>query len=263
MKLEFNELFDYVREKVSNNESVTVKEWSEHFNYDSSYFSRLFKKNIGISPVTYITAVRMEKTLESLLINDRTVTDSFSGVQYQSASSFSRNFKKYMGQSPEEFKKKSYELVEIVDVLIKREQTFELEYYDDKYTIVDEESSLKIKIKTPKGKTVPLLFVGIYKEPIALGNPIVGKALFYSNECVLENIPRGKYYVFVSAIENNTKKEDYFFARKLLKGCTSYPVLCPYDDVVKIEVREPARSDLPSVINFAKLIDNNVKELKF
>ena len=74
------------------------------FNYD--YLRKLFKKEIGMSPLEYLTNLRMnsaEKLLTAMWTNDYSVTEIALMCGYEDPLYFSRVFKKHFGCSPTRF----------------------------------------------------------------------------------------------------------------------------------------------------------------
>lgn len=74
------------------------------FNYD--YLRKLFKKEIGMSPLEYLTSLRMssaEKLLTAMWTNDYSITEIAQMCGYDDALYFSRVFKKHFGCAPTGF----------------------------------------------------------------------------------------------------------------------------------------------------------------
>lgn len=72
---------------------------------DSSYFSRIFKQKTGMSFISYLTTVRMEKAAE-LLKTQMNVSDIAAAVGYLHRNRFITNFRQYSGYTPTEYRKK-------------------------------------------------------------------------------------------------------------------------------------------------------------
>lgn len=78
------------------------------FHYD--YLRKLFKKEIGMSPLEYLTSLRMksaEKLLTAMWTNEYSVTEIAQMCGYDDSLYFSRVFKKHFGCSPTSFAKQN------------------------------------------------------------------------------------------------------------------------------------------------------------
>ena len=70
------------------------------------YFRKLFTEVMGQSPIDYIQSLRIQKAKEMLQSDYGSITDVASALGYQSIYDFSRAFKKRVGMSPIQYKKR-------------------------------------------------------------------------------------------------------------------------------------------------------------
>lgn len=92
---------------INNNyaEDITLDSISKVANVSSVYLSRLFKRELGITFVQYLTRVRVEKSKRLISCGNNKIADIAKSVGYIDEKYFYRVFKKMMGMSPSEFKK--------------------------------------------------------------------------------------------------------------------------------------------------------------
>lgn len=83
---------------------ITLDDVSEAVNISPYYFSKLFKKEMGVNFIDYLTNIRMEKAKELLGVKDMSIKQICSEVGYSDPNYFSRIFKKNVGKTPTEFK---------------------------------------------------------------------------------------------------------------------------------------------------------------
>lgn len=110
---EFSKSVDQIRSMIFNNYSRSDFALDEAirelpFHYD--YLRKLFKKEMGMTPLEYLTSLRMKKAETMLSImwgRDYSVAEIAEQCGYDDALYFSRVFKKYFGCSPTVFAKKS------------------------------------------------------------------------------------------------------------------------------------------------------------
>lgn len=86
--------------------NVSVPEYASMCNLSESRFSHLFKINTGVSPVRYILNIRIEKACDLLENTDLSIASIAELTGMQSQHYLSRIFKKYIGMSPSDYRKK-------------------------------------------------------------------------------------------------------------------------------------------------------------
>ncbi len=96
---------DYIKKAVSYMNTayvngITIKQVAERVNLDRSYFSTVFKEQMGIPPQDYLIRLRLEKAAELLTVYGESPTTAGISVGYPDLYHFSKIFKKYYGVSP-------------------------------------------------------------------------------------------------------------------------------------------------------------------
>lgn len=92
----------YMKENLSN--KLSVEEIARRFNLSTSYFSTVFKKNTGMSPIDYFIQLKIQRACQLLYIDDSKIKKIAADLGYDDPYYFSRAFKKCMGISPEQYK---------------------------------------------------------------------------------------------------------------------------------------------------------------
>jgi len=82
---------------------LTQQEVADHVEMNATYFSLLFKEQMGISYIKYLTKVRMEKAKE-LLNEGLPIHEITEKVGYYHARHFSEVFKKQTGMTPGQYR---------------------------------------------------------------------------------------------------------------------------------------------------------------
>ena len=95
----------FVREHVT--ETITVKSLADLCCLSEDHFIRLFKKEMGITPLEYIQQKKIEKAQTMLIFDNVSVKDAAYTLAYANQSYFIRLFKKFTGSTPGEYKLKS------------------------------------------------------------------------------------------------------------------------------------------------------------
>lgn len=81
--------------------------FANHFYISADYVTRFFKENTGYGFVKYVAKVKIDRACKLLIDTDYSVERIAEEVGYNSAMSFRRAFKSYMGLSPTEYRHNS------------------------------------------------------------------------------------------------------------------------------------------------------------
>ena len=98
----------YVQEHFE--EDLSLSSLSSQFHVESSYFSKMFRKETGENLMLFICRKRMEKAVEYMKNTERNLTEIAFMVGYDDYTYFNKVFKKMMGISPREYRNQLEEL---------------------------------------------------------------------------------------------------------------------------------------------------------
>jgi len=104
---------NYIQEYY--NESFTITELASFLNIERRRFSELFEKNVGMTPIQYLTEYRILKAKEYLRLGEHSVAEVAELVGYEDNFYFSRVFKKLVGISPKQYQKNLKENYVFID----------------------------------------------------------------------------------------------------------------------------------------------------
>lgn len=104
-KLLIERAVEYIDEYFQNSE-LSVDTLCNYLNVSATYFSTLFKREMGMSFVNYLTKVRLDKALQLLNTTDEKTYNISTMVGYMEPNYFSYVFKKQYGISPSNYRKK-------------------------------------------------------------------------------------------------------------------------------------------------------------
>lgn len=99
---EIFEIKKYIIDNISSNLNISVA--AKYTNMSESYFSHIFKKEVGMSFVDYVNKMRISKATELLENTSFQVNKISSLVGIDNANYFSVLFKKITGKSPYEYR---------------------------------------------------------------------------------------------------------------------------------------------------------------
>lgn len=98
-----DDILHYIKHNYTKN--ITLENIAPLFGYNSSYLGKIFNKKVGENFNSYVDHIRIEKSKELLLTDNSKVYAIAEKVGYRSVDYFHIKFKKYVGQSPAEYRK--------------------------------------------------------------------------------------------------------------------------------------------------------------
>lgn len=99
----FSKILSYIDDNISS--SLGASQIASHFGYNPAYFSRLFMKKTGLTPMEYIKKQRIMLAKAMLIRPYDTVSDIGIACGYPDEKYFSRLFKKSEGMTPTQYRK--------------------------------------------------------------------------------------------------------------------------------------------------------------
>jgi AraC-like DNA-binding protein len=95
----------YINDHYS--QSITIEELADIEHYNPSYYCEWFQKQHGLSPMTYIRRLRLEKAQNLLRETDYSILQIAEQVGYKHHSTLTRLFQEHMGMLPSEYRMQS------------------------------------------------------------------------------------------------------------------------------------------------------------
>jgi len=86
-------------------EELTLEDVAQEVHFSPYYVSRLFKEELGLTFIEYLTKTRIEEAKRLLLETNKTVSEISELVGYQDPSYFTKVFKKREGVTPTQFRR--------------------------------------------------------------------------------------------------------------------------------------------------------------
>lgn len=104
-------IIDYTEKNYQNN--ISIQELADHCFINANYASQIFKQEMGISFINYLTSLRMDHAIWLLTHTDSTVFLIATQVGYMDYFYFAKVFKKVVGCTPTAYRKNIHTSQEI------------------------------------------------------------------------------------------------------------------------------------------------------
>ena len=93
---------DYIERNLKR--GISLEDVANHVNISTYYLSKIFKKEMGVNFITYVTDRKMDLAKEMLVNTDIPVLNIALDLAYNEANYFSKAFKKKTGLTPSEYR---------------------------------------------------------------------------------------------------------------------------------------------------------------
>lgn len=213
------------------------------------HFCRVFRAIVGIPPIEFQAALRLE-TAKHLLINTSlSVTDICFTVGYSSLGAFTSRFTRLVGLPPHRLRMLASDFAPPpLDMPISASS-------DAGWMPL--RSGVTGCISAPAGRVGPI-FVGLFPKPIPQSIPSHGAILAAPGPYRIAPVPDGRYYLLVAALHpTKTPFASLLSDDDLLVGAASRPVVVSGGATrhpVNIHLRPPAMTDPPVLISLPLLL---------
>ncbi len=105
--LRLRPVIDYIAE--NSKDRLTIEQLAEIIFVSPDYFTKMFKKSIGKTPIDYINGIRVNQSMQLLIDTNVSMPEIAEAVGFCNANYFHRIFKQYMDTSPLAYRKANRE----------------------------------------------------------------------------------------------------------------------------------------------------------
>jgi AraC-like DNA-binding protein len=104
VRFSIEDAIQFVESRYS--EDLSLPQIAAHFGLNPSYFSRLFARRTGMPLFAYMNRLRIQKSCILLKRSGMSILEIAFSVGYNNLSHFNRYFRRIMGESPREYRKR-------------------------------------------------------------------------------------------------------------------------------------------------------------
>lgn len=251
---EIDEVITYIHQKIYD--PISLAELANHVAYSPYHFSRLFKKQMGISPLYYVSSLRLQKAKEMLLQTNLTIRDIGLEVGQQSLGTFTTRFTERIGVSPSQFR----DSISEVDYQLSSLQIF------SNWHPLNTENQNNIVEGTIMAE-VPfngIILIGLFKKAIPEGLPLYGTVLSSLGDYMFTDVKPGTYYLMATAVSWETEATDILLPHTTLRARSIKPITIQNgisNPQQNLTLHPPKLDDPPILVSLPLLMNNFIKSM--
>lgn len=179
-------------------ESLTLGDLASAAYLSPAHFNRIFRRQIGIPPVEYLSGLRLQTARRLLLSTSLSVTDVCFEVGYTSPGSFTTRFTQLAGLSPRLLRQQAHRAaLPPIEPSAHYIAPFPA-LPDHLHNTIHPAYTLQGQITAPP-TFHGVIYVGLFTRPIPQGSPVRCARLYAPGPFRLTGVPDGVYYLLSAA----------------------------------------------------------------
>lgn len=250
---EIDEVIAYIHRHLY--EPLSLARLAKQIAYSPYHFTRIFKEQTGLSPVYYVSALRLQKAKDLLLHTQLSIRDIGLEIGQQSLGTFTTRFTERVGVTPAQFRNSQQEAEHLFHSL---QQMSNWNDPASSYFPFPKDTAV---IQGTVHSAVPfegVILIGLFPKPIPEGLPIHGTLLRSLGEFCFTNVQPGTYYLMATSVAWGMQALDFLLPTQTLRTRSKEPIIVqPFSSVPHQQVvLHPPRIDDPPIMVSIPLLMN-------
>lgn len=253
---EIDEALLYIQSNLF--EPLTLPDIARYVGYSPYHFARIFKQRIGLSPLYYVSALRLQKAKDLLLHTSFSIRDISLEIGQQSLGTFTSRFTEKVGMTPSAFRDSAYQAEQPLHSLQHLSVWQTGQIASPSYNRITGRLLAEVPFEG-------IILIGLFAKPIPEGLPLYGTLLPGIGEFSFTNVNPGTYYLMGTSVSWGMQAKDFLLPQATLRTRSRSPITVkPYTPVPFQEVmlHLPQLDDPPILISLPLLMNNFLKRIK-
>lgn len=247
---EIDEVIAYIQRNIY--EPLPLSRLAGHVSYSPYHFTRIFKERMGLSPLYYVSALRLQKAKDLLLHTNLSIRDIGLEIGQQSLGTFTTRFTERVGVTPSHFRNSRLQADNHFRSLQQLGNWRALHPVTDSYSRIEGTVRAEIPFEG-------VVLIGLFAKPIPEGLPIHGTLLSSLGDFCFNNVKPGTYYLMATSVCWKMKAMDFLLPHTTLRTRSREPIIVrPYSPVPhqQVTLYTPRLDDPPILISLPLLMNN-------
>jgi AraC family transcriptional regulator len=252
---EIDEVIEYIHQNIYD--PLPLSRLAGHVAYSPYHFTRLFKERIGLSPLYYVSSLRLQKAKDLLLRTNLNIRDIGLEIGQQSLGTFTTRFTEKVGVTPSDFRNSTLQADNHLRSLQKLNEWRTSRPTTNHHARIEGTVQAEIPFEG-------VILIGLFAKPIPEGLPLYGTLLSSSRDFCFTDIKPGTYYLMATSVSWGMKAMDILLPHTTLRTRSKEPIIVvPYSPVPyqQVTLHVPRPDDPPILISLPLLMSNFLKEV--
>lgn len=232
-------------------EPLELSRLAAYAGYSPYHFTRLFKAQMGLSPLYYVSSLRLQRAKELLLNTNLNIRDIGLEIGQQSLGTFTTRFTERVGVTPASFRSSMEDTGQAIRALQR------LDSWDGNERLPHERA-----VRGQVRAVIPfdgLVLIGLFAKPIPEGMPLYGTLVPSSGKFCLSGVAPGVYYLMATSVSWGMAAADVLLTRTTLRTRAHDPIrITEACQTIERDVmlHLPSFDDPPILVSLPMLMNN-------
>lgn len=246
---EIDEVIAYIHQHID--EPLPLSRLAKVASYSPYHFTRIFKERIGLPPLYYVSAMRLQKAKDLLLRTNLSIRDIGLEIGQQSLGTFTTRFTERVGMSPSHFRNSPMQAESLLQSLRQMQ-----DWRDAHYPILQQG-----RVEGTVHAAVPfegVILIGLFPKPIPEGLPLYGTLLSSLGHFCFTGVKPGTYYLMATSIPWGMQAIDFLLPHHTLRTRSRAPIIVEPHSFVPhqhVMLHLPSPDDPPILISLSVLMN--------
>lgn len=224
-------------------EPLSLDHLARHVAYSPYHFARLFKERMGLSPIYYVSALRLQRAKELLLQTSLPIREIGLEIGQQSLGTFTTRFTQRVGMTPSLFRQAPQQASDHLHALRL------LTDWREPRLQVDQGATVAGRVRATE-PFAGVTLLGLFAKPIPEGVPLYGTLLAEPGEFRLTGVRPGTYYLMATCVAWQLNAVDVLLPYTTLRTRSREPLIVRPDEAVPQQevLLHPPRLDDPPIL---------------
>jgi AraC-like DNA-binding protein len=230
-------------------EPLTLDRLAKYAGYSPYHFTRMFKKQTGLSPLYYVSSLRLQKAKDLLLNTHLSIRDIALEIGQQSLGTFTTRFTERVGVTPSHFRNSAQHADSLIRAL-RQLDDWPSSSAAQQHSRIDGTVQAEVPFEG-------VILIGLFAKPIPEGLPLYGTVLSSLGHFSITNVKPGVYYLMAASVSWNMRAVEFLLPHGTLRAKLSEPIrVTPFSAVPHQQVilRPPRIDDPPILISLPLLM---------
>ncbi|OPH62204.1 transcriptional regulator [Paenibacillus ferrarius] len=245
-----DELIAYIHQHLYD--PLPLAQLAAYAGYSPYHFIRIFKEKTGLSPLYYVSSLRLQKAKDLLLRTNLSIRDIGLEIGQQSLGTFTTRFTSRVGATPSDFRNSTLQADNYLRALQK------LHHWHSDQPVQHQHTCIHGTIQTE----IPFqgfILLGLFAKPIPEGMPLYGTLVASHQDYCIQDVKPGIYYLMATSVSWDMQALDVLLPYTTLRTRSKEPLIIhshttTLHQQVTLHVSRP--DDPPILISLPLLMNN-------